>query len=194
MLKIRTNKTDWLLFAMAGCLIGSYPASAAISIPLAGGIAGTRFAVQAACRKWALSVILYNHLQRPLGKVTTDERGEFKLLGLFPALYSIKVSSTAFVPATKEVFGPARNPKRSECQPEHPFQHNSIRLSYRGKWQYHDGGLEVGPSQCSGDPSHSCVMRLPIRLPLDHRQMTKHRRRKRLPRHTSLCSQRHAVW
>ena len=102
MLKIRTNKTDWLLFAMAGCLIGSYPASAAISIPLAGGIAGT-VRSPGGVPQMGASVILYNHLQRPLGKVTTDERGEFKLLGLFPALYSIKVSSTAFVPATKEV-------------------------------------------------------------------------------------------
>ncbi len=48
-------------------------------------------------------VTLYNHLQKPLGKVLTDEHGEFKLLGLVPALYSVKISFAAFVPATRQV-------------------------------------------------------------------------------------------
>jgi len=49
------------------------------------------------------SVTLYNHLQKPLGKVLTDEHGEFKLLGLFPAIYSVKISLASFVPATKQI-------------------------------------------------------------------------------------------
>ena len=48
-------------------------------------------------------VTLYNHLQRPLGKVLTDEHGDFKLLGLVPALYSVKITFAAFVPATRQV-------------------------------------------------------------------------------------------
>ena len=48
-------------------------------------------------------VNLYDRQQRFLGKVLTDEHGQFKLLGLLPALYSVKISVTSFVPATKEI-------------------------------------------------------------------------------------------
>lgn len=49
------------------------------------------------------AVLLYDHQQRFLGKVFTGDHGEFKLLGLVPARYSIKVSLVSFVPATKEI-------------------------------------------------------------------------------------------
>ncbi len=102
MLNTKTNKTGWRLFAAAVCLVAVCPANAATSVPLAGGIAGT-VRSPGGVPQMGASVILYNHLQKPLGKVLTDERGEFKLLGLFPALYSVKISLAAFVPATKEI-------------------------------------------------------------------------------------------
>jgi len=49
------------------------------------------------------TVILYNRQQRLIGKVLTDDHGEFRLLGLLPAPYSVKVSLASFVPATKEI-------------------------------------------------------------------------------------------
>jgi len=49
------------------------------------------------------AVLLYDRQQRFLGKVLTDDHGEFKLLGLIPAPYSVKVSLVSFVPATKEI-------------------------------------------------------------------------------------------
>ncbi len=49
------------------------------------------------------TVILYNRQQRLIGKVLTDDHGEFRLLGLVPAPYSVKVSLASFVPATKEI-------------------------------------------------------------------------------------------
>jgi hypothetical protein len=49
------------------------------------------------------TVLLYDRQQRFLGRVLTDDHGEFKLLGLLPARYSVKVSLVSFVPATKEI-------------------------------------------------------------------------------------------
>jgi hypothetical protein len=49
------------------------------------------------------TVLLYNHLQKPLGKVLTDDQGQFKLLGLLPALYTVKISFTAFLPASRQI-------------------------------------------------------------------------------------------
>ena len=44
----------------------------------------------------------FNRQERPFGKALTDERGEFKFLGLFPDLYSIRVTLASFVPALKK--------------------------------------------------------------------------------------------
>jgi len=49
------------------------------------------------------AVLLYDHQQRFLGRVLTGDHGEFKLLGLLPARYSVKVLLVSFVPATKEI-------------------------------------------------------------------------------------------
>ena len=102
MSETRTNTTRWLLLAGFVCLIGVDQAHAAVSVPLSGAIAGTVRGPGGAPQIGA-SITLYNHLQKPLGKVLTDEHGEFKLLGLFPAVYSVKISLSAFVPATRQI-------------------------------------------------------------------------------------------
>jgi Carboxypeptidase regulatory-like domain len=102
MSETRTNTTRWLLLAGFVCLIGVDQANAAVSVPLSGAIGGTVRGPGGSPQIGA-SVTLYNHLQRPMGKVLTDERGEFKLLGLLPAVYSVKISLAAFVPATRQI-------------------------------------------------------------------------------------------
>ncbi len=47
-------------------------------------------------------VFLYNHQQRMLQRVLTDQHGEFKLLGLVPDLYFIKVTFAAFAPTIRQ--------------------------------------------------------------------------------------------
>lgn len=47
------------------------------------------------------SVTLYNRQDRVYEKALTDEHGEFKFLGLFPDVYSVRVSLASFVPALK---------------------------------------------------------------------------------------------
>ena len=98
----RTNRTRWLVLAGFACLLGFDQAHAAVSVPLSGAIAGT-VRGPGGVPQIGASVTLYSHLQKPLGKVLTDERGEFKLLGLFPAVYSIKISLAAFIPATRQI-------------------------------------------------------------------------------------------
>jgi hypothetical protein len=49
------------------------------------------------------SVILYNRQNHQIGKVTTDDRGEFKLLALAPAVYTIKVVQAALAPVTRQI-------------------------------------------------------------------------------------------
>lgn len=102
MLVKKTNTTRWLLLAGFACLTGLPPANASVSVPLSGAIGGT-VRSPGGVPQMGASVTLYNHLQKPLGKVLTDERGEFKLLGLVPALYSVKISFSAFIPATREI-------------------------------------------------------------------------------------------
>jgi Carboxypeptidase regulatory-like domain len=47
-------------------------------------------------------VILYNRQDRVYDKVLTDERGQFRFAGLFPDLYTVRVSLTTFVPALRK--------------------------------------------------------------------------------------------
>ena len=103
MSETRTNTTRWLS-ARGFCLPDRIDqANAAISVPLSGAIGGTVRGPGGSPQIGA-SVTLYNHLQRPVGKVLTDERGEFKLLGLFPAVYSVKISVCCFYPCDASRF------------------------------------------------------------------------------------------
>jgi len=84
------------------CLTCPHGAGAADAPQFNGAIAGTVRGT-AGVPQMGATVSLYNRQQRFIGKVLTDDHGEFKLLGLLPALYSVKVSLVSFVPATKEI-------------------------------------------------------------------------------------------
>jgi len=102
MLETRKNSTLCFLLAGLGCLTGVRQASAAAVVPLSGAISGLVRGAGGVPQLGA-TVTLYSRTQKPLGKVLTDERGEFKLLGLVPALYSVKISFASLVPATREI-------------------------------------------------------------------------------------------
>jgi Carboxypeptidase regulatory-like domain len=101
-LEKKTPKTLALLFAGMACLTGPKWAGAAEAPALSGGIAGI-VRGSAGVPQMGAAVLLYNRQQRLLGRVLTDDHGEFKLLGLVPAPYSVKISLASFVPATKEI-------------------------------------------------------------------------------------------
>ncbi len=102
MVEKKTHKTVALLLTGIACLTVPRWAGAADAPKLSGAIAGTVRGA-AGVPQMGATVILYNHQQRQIGKVLTDDHGEFKLLGLVPAVYVVKVTLASFVPAAKQV-------------------------------------------------------------------------------------------
>ncbi len=76
------------------------PAWAVDPVKLAGAITGMVSDSLGASRMGA-TVLLLNRQDRIFDKAITDERGEFRFLGLFPDLYSVKVTLATFVPAIR---------------------------------------------------------------------------------------------
>jgi len=75
--------------------------SAAELAKLSGGIIGTVRDTHGVPQMGA-AVSLYNRQDRPVGKVLTDQRGQFQILGLVPTLYSLRISLASFVPAVRK--------------------------------------------------------------------------------------------
>jgi len=101
MFSCKTHKSTAVLAVGVACLFAPWIARAAQPIKLSGAIGGVvtnSFGVP----QMGASVVLYNRLDRVFDKVLTDERGEFRFLGLFPSLYSVRVSLATFVPAMKK--------------------------------------------------------------------------------------------
>jgi hypothetical protein len=101
MFNSKTHKSAAVLAAGVVCLLSPLVAQAVEPIKLSGAIGGVVTNSLGAPQMGA-SVVLYNRLDRAFDKVLTDERGEFRFLGLFPDLYSVRVSLATFVPALKK--------------------------------------------------------------------------------------------
>src|ERR1700739_3454463 len=80
------------------CLLFSNGARAAEPLKLSGAIGGV-VTNSAGNPQMGAAVTLYNRQDRAFQKVLTDDRGEFRFVGLFPDLYTVRVSLAAFVPA-----------------------------------------------------------------------------------------------
>jgi hypothetical protein len=70
-------------------------------VKFSGSIAGV-VTDRAGVPRVGAAVLLYDRQERVCDKALTDQRGEFRFLGLFPALYSVRVTLAAFVPALKK--------------------------------------------------------------------------------------------
>lgn len=101
MLKTKTQKTVTSLVFCAVCLLTPAASFAATSGSLTGSIAGT-VRDNAGRPQLGAAVLLLSHQERVIQRVLTDQHGEFRLLGLLPNLYSVKVSLASFVPALKK--------------------------------------------------------------------------------------------
>lgn len=99
----KTHNSLTSLVAVALCLSAPWAVYGASPAPtkLTGGIAGVVKDPRGVPQMGA-SVLLYNRQDRQIGKALTDAAGRFQMLGLFPALYSIKVNLASFVPAVKK--------------------------------------------------------------------------------------------
>lgn len=87
-----------MLLGMA-CL--SVPSPAAVPVKLSGAITGT-VSDASGTPQMGATVQLFSRSDRPYTRVLTDERGEFKFLGLFPDVYSIRVTLASFLPTLKK--------------------------------------------------------------------------------------------
>lgn len=143
MLKTRTQKTvTSLVFGMA-CLVAPSVCRAVQPTPLSGAIMGT-VKDSAGTPQMGAAIILLNHQERVIERVITDERGEFKLLGLIPNFYSIKVTLASFVPAVKKdilvqpgmrsVLNVNLNSLFSSIQLSYPTIENGSIMSDDWKW------------------------------------------------------------
>jgi hypothetical protein len=82
------------------CLAAAGPVSGAVSVRLSGAIAGSVTNGDGVPQMGA-AVMLFNRQDGLSHKVFTDEKGNFAFPGLFPDLYSIRVTLASFVPAIR---------------------------------------------------------------------------------------------
>ncbi len=101
MFSTKTHKTVVLLAIGIACLVAPSLSPAAGPIQLSGVISGVVSDSMGIPQMGAI-VLLYNRQDRIYGKVQTDDLGQFRFLGLFPDLYSVKVTLATFVPALKK--------------------------------------------------------------------------------------------
>src|ERR1035438_5193748 len=96
----RTHKTAVAL--MLGLVVLSVPrvSRAAPKVQLSGTIVG-RVADSSGTPRMGATVQLYDRQEHAFERVLSDDRGEFRFLGLFPDVYSVRVTLATFVPALR---------------------------------------------------------------------------------------------
>jgi len=98
------NPVGWLVLGAAVgmvCLTAPSALPATNPFKLSGAIAGV-VTDASGIPQMGATVVLYNRQERIFEKSLTDARGTFKFIGLFPDLYSIRVTLASFVPALKQ--------------------------------------------------------------------------------------------
>jgi hypothetical protein len=100
MFKTKTQKTMVALALGVACLAAPSVSRAAQAVKLTGALAGI-VKNSNGIPQMGAAVQLYNRQDHMVGRVLTDERGQFKLLGLLPSVYSIRVSLATYVPVIK---------------------------------------------------------------------------------------------
>jgi hypothetical protein len=101
MLKKTPQKSVAALVVGVLCLAVPSAFPAPLPLKLSGAIAGI-VTDGGGIPQMGASVILYNRQERIFEKALTDERGIFNFVGLFPDLYSVKVTLATFIPALKK--------------------------------------------------------------------------------------------
>ena len=102
MLSKKTHRTVSPLLVGLACLIAAPAISRAVEpVQLSGAIAGV-VTNAAGDPQMGATVTLYNREDRVYLRAITDDRGEFRFPGLFPNLYSLRVTLASFVPALKK--------------------------------------------------------------------------------------------
>jgi hypothetical protein len=97
----KAEKTVGCLLAGMLYLAAPSPSHAVEPVKLSGFLSGTVKDPHGVPLMGA-TVIVYNHQDRPISRMLTNERGHFQFAGLFPAMYSLRVSLASFIPAVRK--------------------------------------------------------------------------------------------
>lgn len=100
MFKRKTHKTAVTLAIGMACLGAPSLCQAAQPIQFTGGLAGI-VKNSTGIPQMGAAIQLFNRQDKLIGRVLTDERGEFRVLGLLPSVYSVRVSLATYVPVIK---------------------------------------------------------------------------------------------
>jgi len=151
------NSVGWLVLGIV-CLTAPSAFPATNPLKLSGAIAGI-VTDPSGIPQMGASVTLYNRQERIFEKSLTDERGTFKFIGLFPDVYSIKVTLAAFVPALKKnilvqpgmrsVLNVNLSTLFSNIQFAYPPLENGSLMSDEWKWVLRSGSPRA---RCCGSP------------------------------------------
>jgi len=93
------NTAAWMLAGLL-CLLAPGAAEGVETVKLSGAIAGVVNDSRGMPQMGA-TITVYNRQDRQVGKVLSDQNGQFHVLGLFPSLYSLRVTLASFVPAIR---------------------------------------------------------------------------------------------
>ncbi|PWT99150.1 MAG: hypothetical protein C5B51_27785 [Terriglobia bacterium] len=139
----QTHKSAAVLILAAAGLAVPFASRAAAPIVLSGSIGGV-VTNSVGVPQMGASVVLYNRQDRIYEKALTDDKGEFRFAGLFPELYSIRVSLASFVPALKReisvqpgmrsVLNITLNTLFSSIQIAYPLPENGSLMTDEWKW------------------------------------------------------------
>ena len=143
MFKTKTRQTVSKCLLGVACLVVPSMLHAVEPIKLNGAIAGV-VRDYLGMPQMGAAVFLYSHQSRMLEKVLTDEHGEFKILGLLPDVYFVKVTFAAFAPTNKQdvkvqpgmrsILNVRLNTLFSSLQLSYPTAENGPLMSDDWKW------------------------------------------------------------
>ncbi|MGA2155405.1 MAG: TonB-dependent receptor [Bryobacteraceae bacterium] len=97
----KAHNTAACMLAGFLCLLAPGAGDAAEAVKLSGSIAGVVNDSRGVPQMGA-TVTVYNRQDRQVGKALSDENGQFRLAGLFPSMYSLRVTLASFVPAVRK--------------------------------------------------------------------------------------------
>jgi len=139
----KAHNTAACMLAGVLCLLAPGIANGVEPLKLSGSIAGVINDSRGVPQMGA-TVTVYNRQDRQIGKILSDENGQFHLTGLFPSLYSLRVTLASFVPAfRKDISVEAGRLSRlhvslntlfSSIQLDYPNIENGTLISDDWKW------------------------------------------------------------
>src|SRR5690348_12416130 len=161
MFRLSSYRSTGLLVGTLFCLLAIPGVLRAVeAVKLSGAITG-QVTNSTGTPQMGASVVLYNRQDRVYERALTDDRGEFKFLGLFPDIYSLRITLASFVPAVKRnilvqpgmrsVMAVNLNTLFSSIQLAYPPVENGSLITDDWKWMLRTGAPTRPVLRFAGD-------------------------------------------